>query len=169
MSDREPSSHESRPVGSHFQPSLWVVLVIIVLFIGGAVAMLRTPGTSSPGAPTTTTTTGSGATTTTTAVIDKSKVTVQVANGTEVTGLAASYTQRLQTLNWDTLPPGNGPHVSATIIYYNPGYLDAAREIAAETKMPASAVRPRGHANPIANSAHDDVIVVLGPNAAPKG
>jgi hypothetical protein len=166
MSDRMPSSHEARPAGSHYQPSLWVVLVIVVLFIGGAVVMLRTPGASAPGSPTTTTTATGAATTTTTGVVNRAKVTVQVANGTRVTGLAASYTQKLQLLNWATLPPGNSTPAGRTIIYFNPGYVNAAREIAAEIKMPASIVRPRGGANPIANAAHDDIILVLGPNAA---
>ncbi len=167
MSDRMPPSHEARPAGSHYQPSLWVVLVIVVLFIGGAVVMLRSPGSSTPGAPTTTTTATGSPTTTTTGVVNRAKVTVQVANGTTVTGLAGSYTQKLQLLNWATLPPGNSTtRAGQTIIYFNPGYVRAAREIAAEIKMPASIVRPRGGANPIANAAHDDIILVLGPNAA---
>lgn len=173
MTDHEPSRHESRPAGSHFQPSLPVVLVIIVLFIGGAVLMLRTPSPGSAGGTsTTTTTTASGGgtnTTTTTVAINRSKVTVQVANGTNVTSLAANYTQRLLTLNWDTLPPDNAPHVASTIIYFNPGHAAAARLIASEIKMPASSVRPRGSANPVAGAANDDVIVVLGPNASTSG
>lgn len=170
MSDREPHSHNARPPGSHYQPSLAVVLIIIVLFIGGAVVMLRSPNpATSAGGTTTTTVAGTGTTTTTIRVV-KSKVTVQVANGTKTTALAATYTQKLQTLNWDTLPPGNALHpATTTIIYFNPGYINAAREIDAELKMSASAVRPRGGADPIANSAHDDVIVVLGPNAENKG
>lgn len=167
MSDRVPSNHEARPPGSHYQPSLWVVLVIVVLFIGGAVVMLRSPGASSSGSPTSTTAPTGSPTTTTTGVVDRAKVTVQVANGTKVTGLAGSYTQKLQLLNWATLPPGNAAAlVGRTTIYFNPGYVNAAREIAAEIKMPASIVRPLGGAVPIANAAHDDIILVLGPNAA---
>lgn len=166
MSDREPHSHSARPPGSHYQPSLGVVLIIIVLFIGGAVVMLRSPSPASSGGGTTTTTAAATGTTTTTIRVVKSKVTVQVANGTTTTALAGTYTQKLQTLNWDTLPAANALHpATTTIIYFNPGYINAAREIAADIKMPLSVVHPRGGANPVANSAHDDVIVVLGPNA----
>jgi len=91
---------------------------------------------------------------------------VQVANGTNTTGLAGSFTQKLMLQGWDTLPAGNGPHVAATIIYYNPPYRKAALEVATTVGVSSSVVHPLGGANPIAGSNSDDVIVVLGPNSA---
>ena len=64
------------------------------------------------------------------------------------------------------MPPGNGPHVAATIIYYNPPFRKAALEIASTIRVSSSVVHPLGGANPIAGSSTDDVIVVLGPNSA---
>jgi hypothetical protein len=164
MTGPSTPQHDARGTGSHYQPSLSVVLIIVVLFVAATFFMVRAVSPSSPGA--TTTTTPSGVTTTTLPTIEKSKVRVQVANGTAVTGLAATYTQKLMTLDWDTLPPGNGPHVSATVIYFNTGYQKAALLIASEIKVAASAVHSLGKLNPITGSASDDVIIVLGPNAA---
>ena len=155
--------------GSHYQPSIGVVLIILVAFMAGAFLMLRStkPGSPVAGAPTTTVPTpGKSHGSTTTTVVVKSQVRVQVANGTTVTGLARNFTQQLLTYGWDTLPQANGPHVTSTVIYYNPGFASAARTIAAELKFSASAVRPLNGGNPVAGAASDDVIVILGPNAA---
>ncbi len=158
--------------GSHYQPSIGVVLVILVAFVAGAFLMLRStkPGHPVAGAPTTTVPTSSKphGSTKTTAVV-KSTVRVQVANGTTVTGLARNFTQQLLTYGWDTLPQANGPRVSSTIIYFNPGFESAARMIAAELKFPASSIRPLNGGNPVAGAASDDVIVILGLNAAVTG
>ena len=150
-----------------------MVLVILVVFVAGAYLMLRStkPGPAVAGT-TTTTTVARGATShgsTTTTVVVKSQVRVQVANGTTVTGLARNFTQQLLTYGWDTLPQANGPHVSSTVIYYNPGFQSAARMIAAELKFPASAVTSLNGANPVSGAASDDVIVLLGLNAAVTG
>jgi 16S rRNA G966 N2-methylase RsmD len=138
------------------------VLIIVVLFIGSTFLMVRavSPSTASP------TTTNPSSTTTTSRVIAKSRVRVQVANGTNTTGLAASFTQKLMLQGWDTLSPGNSAHVAATIIYYNPPFRKEALEIAATVRVSSSVVHPLGGANPIAGSNSDDVIVVLGPNSA---
>jgi hypothetical protein len=73
------------------------------------------------------------------------------------------------THSWDALPELNGPAVKATIVYYNPGYQWAAKDIASEIKVPASAVKSLNGLTPVAGSAGDDVVVVLGPNVATKG
>jgi hypothetical protein len=168
MSDSTSPKRDVRPSGSHFQPSLSVVLIIVVLFVGATFLMVRSVS------PTTSTTvtipTVAIGTTTTTApkhvVVKKSQVRVQVANGTEVQGLAAHFTQILMTHDWDTLPPGNGPHVTSTIVYYNPGFRDDGLQIAGLIKVAAAYVLPLNGLNPIAGSSSDDVIVVLGPNSA---
>jgi hypothetical protein len=90
---------------------------------------------------------------------------VQVANGTTIGSLASRYTQKLMTQNWDTLPPVNGPHVPATIIYYNPGDHAAALLVAAAVGVTAAVVHPLGGGSPVPGASGDGVIVILGPNS----
>jgi hypothetical protein len=59
--------------------------------------------------------------------------------------------------------------VSATVIYYNPGFLWAAQEVANEIKVSTSAIQPLNGLNPVSGSSGDDVIVILGPDIAIKG
>ena len=155
--------------GSHYQPATAVMFVIVVLFIAGAFLMLRANPASSPGTTTTlstTTTTHSGTVT----HPAKSRVRVQVANGTNTANLAHNYTQQLQTLGWDTLPPLNATHhVAATIVYFNPGFKWAAQEIATSIKVSKSAIQPVNGLNPVAGVNTDDVVVVLGPDVAING
>ena len=164
-------SHEPQHApGSHYQPGLSVVLIILVLFVGATYLILRSPGhaTSSATSTTLATTTTRG-TTPKQNVVAKSKVRVQVANGTKVTGLAATYTHQLLTLSWDVLPELNGPVVISTIIYYNPGYEWAAKDIASEIHVSSSAVKALNGLSPVTGSAGDDVIVILGHDVATKG
>jgi uncharacterized protein YggE len=166
MSDPTHSTRDAHASGSHYQPSLSVVFIIVVAFIGATFLMVRA---ASPSTGATTTTTSANGTTTTVphSNVAKSKVRVQVANSTQKSGLAGHYTQILMTQDWDTLPAGNAPTaVKATIVYYNPGYKNEALEIASTIKVPSSAVKPLGGADPIAGYATDDVIVDLGPNSA---
>ena len=168
MSDPTPSPRDGHASGSHYQPSLAVVLIIVLLFVGGTFFMVRAISPSS-GTPTTTTISSTTSTTSPSATrVIKSRVRVQVANGTTVTGLAATFTQRLMTQDWDTLPPGNGPHEATTIIYYNPSSLKAAQEIAATIHVSESAIHPLKNLSPVAGASGDDVIVILGNNSAPK-
>jgi hypothetical protein len=169
MSDASHPQHQSTGGGSHFQPALGVVFVILILFVGATYLMLRSTN-STPSSISTTTTTlapssGGGTTSTT---LPRNKVPVQVANGTDASGLARNYTQQLEALNWDALPQVNGPKVTATTIYYNPGFLWAAQEIATEIKISASAIQPLNGLNPVPGASGDDVIVILGPDVAIK-
>jgi hypothetical protein len=92
----------------------------------------------------------------------KSHVRVQVANGTTVAQLAAKYTQELQTQDWDTLPPVNGPLEKKTVIYYKTGQLKAAQEVATTVHVSQSAVQPLGTLKPVSGASGDDIIVILG-------
>lgn len=166
MTHTTPGTHEPPP-GSHYQPAIGVVLVIVVLFVAATFFMLRT-STASPSATATTTTT----TVPHSAVKHpaKAKVRVQVANGTDITGLGRTYTQQLQTIGWDTLPPVNSnSKATASVIYFNPGFAWAGREIAIEIKVSPSVVEPLNGLSPVPGAAGDDVIVVLGPDVAIKG
>lgn len=174
MSDASHPQHGSHNEGSHYQPSLIVVLVILVLFIGATFAMLRSSSATSVGTGSSTTTTSTTSTTstgssTTTSLVPKSKVRVQVANGTTISGLARANTQQLMTFGWDTLPEVNGPKVTKTTVYFNPGYQWAARQIAVELKLSPSAVQPLNGLRPVAGASSDDVIVILGPDSAIQG
>ncbi len=164
MSDATPTPGNGHASGSHYQPSLGIVLVIVVLFVGATFLMVRSISPSaSPGATTTTTTSTTPGSTPPRIV--KSRVSVQVANGTKISQLAAHYTQLLTTQNWDTLPAENGPSVKATVIYFRTGYQAAAKEVASTIHASTSAVRPLGKAVPVTGAQSDDVVVILGPNA----
>jgi len=91
---------------------------------------------------------------------------VQVANGTNVAGLAAKYTQILMVKGWDTLPAGNGTHVNSTIVYYTGQFRAEALEIASTIGVSSSSVQALGGLDPITGARSDDVIVLLGPNLA---
>jgi hypothetical protein len=156
--------------GSHYQPATTVMLLIVVLFVAAAFLMLRANPPSSPTATTTVVTTTTTAHQTTTTHPPKARVRVQVANGTSTANLAHTYTQQLETLGWDTLPPVNANNkVAATVIYFNPGYRWAAQEIAASIKVKASAIKALNGLTPVSGASSDDVIVVLGPDLAIKG
>ncbi len=160
----DPAAEQPTKPGSHYQPSLTIVLIILVAFIGGSYLILRTPAPATSGTSPSTTVPGHHVTSTTVPP-PKSKVRVQVANGTAVSGLAREYTQQLLTIGWDTLPQLNGPRVSATEILFNPGYQWAARLIAREIKVPFTSVRALGGQTPVSGVASDDVVVILGPDA----
>ena len=170
MSDSSQIHQGATPPGSHYQPALSVVLIIIVLFIGTTFFMLRYVA---PASPSSTTTTLASLTTTTkpSTVVAKSSVRVQVANGTSITGLARTFTQHLMTLGWNTLPQVNalGPKVTKTVVYFNPGFKWAATQIANTIHVGAHAVQALGGQQPVAGFASDDVIVIIGPDAAFQG
>ena len=168
MSGETTSSRDGHASGSHYQPSTagrshhrFALRRRYIPDGAGHVACVEHHHHHDNNSTTTTTTPAS------TRVI-KSRTRVQVANGTNVTALAATYTQRLMTQDWDTLPPANGPPEAKTIIYYRAGQVAAAREIAATIGVSQSSIHPLGHLTPVAGASGDDVIVILGNNSAPK-
>lgn len=166
----QPTPPNAPAPGSHYQPATWAVLVIITLFVASAFAMLRAPA---PAGPATTTSSVSSSTTSphsSTTLPSKARVRVQVANGTKVANLARTFSQRLLTLGWDTLPPvnANSP-AAATTIYFTPGYLWAAKEVATSLKVSRTMVQPLNGLTPVPGASADDVIVVLGPDVATQG
>ena len=171
MSDSNEIASTRRNAKSQYQPRLSAIAVLVVAFIAGAFLMLRSSSpTSSASQSVVTLPSSSGqSNSNVTTVTTKAKVSVQVANGTNTVGLARTYTQQLLTLGWDTLPEMNGPKVASTIIYYNPGYANAASEIASEINASSSSVQPLNGQQPVAGSSTDDVIVILGPDLAIKG
>lgn len=147
------------------------MVAIVVLFVGLSLAVVHTLHHGTVSTSPSTQHHHSGTTTTTVAstehVVPLADVTVQVANGTTISGLAGTYTPKLQILGWNTLPKENGPHVTATKIYYHPGYLWAAQKIVGTLRVPSSslhAMAPRGIVIGVQGSSADDVVVVLGPD-----
>ncbi len=146
------------------------MFIIVVLFVASAFLMLRYV---SPAGTTTVTTVAPSQTTTTThpKTVSKSRVRVQVANGTSRSGLARAYTQELQTRGWDTLPQENVmcPYVKVTSVYYNPGFKWAATEIASTIHVKLRDVVPLNGLRPAPGASSDDVILILGPDAPAIG
>lgn len=169
MSDSSHPNHGSNVPASHHQPALSAVLVIVILFVAATFFMLRTSPAPSSAVGTSTTLLSTTTSHPRSHVAPKSRVRVQVANGTSTTGLARTYTQRLLTLGWDTLPELNSNKVTSTIIYYNPGYKWAAQQIANEIHAGTHAVRPYNGQSIGFSVSTDDVILLLGPDLAILG
>ena len=142
------------------------MLIILVLFVGTTFVALRSHSHAKPGPKHTTTSSTTTTTSTTQTTVPRSTVSVQVANGTTVPGLAGTYTRKLQTYSWDALPAINGPTETATVVYYHPGFLWAAQAIATEIGAPATAAKPIGATAPVPGASGDKVIVILGPDVA---
>jgi hypothetical protein len=144
---------------------LLVLFVLTVALVMANVKAVPIGGAATGGGHTTTTHHGS-----TTTTLPRSRVYVQVANGTSVHGLARTYTNQLQLAGWNVLQPINGPATSATRIFFKPGFGWAATEIATEIKVSQSAVTSwaagAGVIAHISYAAGTDVIVLLGPDAA---
>jgi hypothetical protein len=169
MSDSSQPHHGSNPPGSHYQPALSVVFIIVVLFVAAAFLMLRYV---SPAVPSGTPTTLPPSQTTTTIhhhTVAKSSVRVQVANGTKTPNLARSFSQELLTQGWNTLPGVNGPKEKSTIIYFNPGFKWAAIQIANKIHVSLHSIQASNGLRPVPGASSDDVIVILGNNSANKG
>lgn len=164
-----PSENRQPSSSSPYQPSLPVVIMIVVAFVLTAfvVENAATSSVASSGHHSGTHAHGSGGSTTTTVAvrIPVSQVVVQVANGTSIHLFAKAFSQNLQTLGWGTLAPLNGPHVAATVVYYKAGFAWAATEIAGQLHVPTTALRPLGHAQPVPGASGDDIVVVLGTDA----
>jgi len=117
------------------------------------------------GSGSTTTTTRAGGTTTTT--MARSATSVQVANGSQGTNLAAHYSAILSAQGWATKPPLDATAQEATSsVYYAAGQQEAAAAIATELKLSPSAVHPLTTAVPVTGASGNDVVVVIGADLA---
>ncbi len=161
-------SSDSGRHSATYQPSPLKVGLILLVFVIGAVVLLRSQHSNS------TPVAGGGSSTTTvassssipTSTVPPSQVRVQVANGTSTPHLAANYSQQLTTQGWNTLQPGNATHTATTFVYFQPGYQWAAIEIARQIGAPTSSVTPLGNLAPVAGAMTDNVIVIVGADLA---
>ncbi len=141
-----------------------VAFVVVTVLLLGVIHPSATVDASSS-VPTTTTLPAHPAPTTTT--IPPSRVPVQVANASGVTGAAEAVTTQLQPGGWDLLPPVNASaQVTTSNVYYVSGQQKAAQTIAASLHLPASSVAPYTTSAPVTSIGTAEVVVVVGPALA---
>jgi hypothetical protein len=104
---------------------------------------------------------------------DPALVKVLVLNGSGKSGVAKTAADQLKAANYTTLEPSNakGGTVTASIVYFVPGYDADAQTIAAKLGLPASAVQPLPTPPPAAVGDPQDanVVVVIGTDAPIAG
>ncbi len=133
--------------------------------VSGLPSTAVTTTTAAAAGHSTTTTTRAGGTTTTT--MARSATSVQVANGSQGTNLAAHYSAILSAQGWATKPPLDATAQEATSsVYYAAGQQEAAAAIATELKLSPSAVHPLTTAVPVTGASGNDVVVVIGADLA---
>lgn len=108
--------------------------------------------------------TGDDDTTTTTAAtspaVDPSTITVLVANGSGgVAGLAAAVTEVVDGAGYETAPPTNSQPIESSVVYYAPGFQEAATAVA-QLFDPAPQVSPLPDPSPVSDLRGANVVVV---------
>ncbi len=174
---RKPEGSGTRGGGVPASRAL-VVLVAFVLITVLALSQIHTGpskvASSSGSASTTTPTTspGSGShhrTTTSTTTIPPSAVQVVVFNASEVNGVARTVSNQLHPAGWNMLTPSNASEtVTASRVYYLPGYRAPAVAIATSLQIPLTAVIPYSSSAPISSMGTAQVAVVVGPDLAAR-
>lgn len=113
-----------------------------------------------------TTTTNGHTSTTLTAPHDPSKVTVLVANGAGINGLASRIGDKLKAANYVTTEPGNTKApADESAVYFSPGYEADANAIAA-LLTPAPKVAALPNPVPVADLKNAKVLVVAAADLA---
>ncbi len=117
-----------------------------------------TPGDGQAGTP------GTAVTTTTRASRAPGDVTVLVANGTDIRGLAGATATALKGIGYNTLSPTDAQPVDATKVLFAAGFEAEARAVATSLQLAPTAVEGVTAANPppISDTMGANVIVLLG-------
>jgi hypothetical protein len=152
-----------------------VIGIILLHRSGPSSTTVAAHGTTTT-APSHPTTTGATPPTTSAAPRAPSSVKVLVANGTVAGGagagsqhLAGEVSTTLHAQGYDTLaavntnPPQN---VTASIVYFQPGYEREAAALAQSLALPASAVQAMPAQPPVASLNGANILVVAGPDLA---
>ncbi|MCU1360609.1 MAG: hypothetical protein JWN99_1898 [Ilumatobacteraceae bacterium] len=136
---------------------------------------LQAAGTTSTVAVVTTTTvpasstTSIAAATTTVAVadqtLDRPDVRLVIANGDGRFNLAGRNGDRLRAVGYTQIDLEDAGKVTATVLYYRPGFDDEAAIVAADLTVPGAQLQPLPDTPITSNDALGDIIVVLGPDA----
>lgn len=154
-----------------------LLIVVAVLLGAGLLANGFRDDNVSAGGGTTQTTRGSGTTGTTVSTVvqahDPAQVKVLVLNGSGKQGVAGTASDQLKAANYTLPEAGNakGGTLTASIVYFVPGYDADAQTIAAKLGLPAAAAQPLPNPPPAAvGDAQDaNVIVVIGTDAPVAG
>ncbi|MBW3581039.1 MAG: LytR C-terminal domain-containing protein [Actinobacteria bacterium] len=152
-----------------------VVLIVVAVALG--IVLLQAtegpdpfevpPDELTGGASTVTTATGQASTTATTlAPVDPSTITVLVANGGGIAGLAAAVTDQVAAEGYQTADPTNAEQVDASVVYYTPGFEGAAETLAALFD-PAPAVAPLPDPPPVDDLEAANLVLVAAADLAP--
>ena len=113
-----------------------------------------------------TTTTAKGSSTTVSVAHDPSKVTVLVANGAGINGLASKIGDKLKAANYVTAEPGNTKApADESAVYFSPGYEADANAVAA-LLTPAPKVAALPNPAPVADLKNAKVLVVAAADLA---
>lgn len=165
------SARRSDPVAS---PARGAILVAIAVVVG--LVLIRSGLDTSEIASSTgdsggrSTTTAGETTSTTAAARQPGDVTVIVANASGIDGAASRLTTTLKGKGYNAVEPTNASaNVSTTTVHFVAGYEAEAKAVAAAFGAPASAATPMPSPAPISNLAGAQVLVLLGPDLAPKG
>lgn len=181
MTQDDPSPEGGTFVRSAGGAMLRGVMLIVVAVVLGIVLLQGTDGPDPFTAATedTTDTTGDGGdgdtpttvpeigddgTTTTTEVapspVDPSTITVLAANGSGgVAGLAAAVTEVVSEAGYETAPPTNSRVVESSVVYFTPGFEEAAGAVA-QLFDPAPEVAPLPDPSPVEDLRGANVVLV---------
>ena len=156
------------------------IALIVVAVILGVILLQATngpdpfsTGTGALGNDETTTTSApiTERTTTTSAppdTIDPSTITVLVANGASVAGLAGDLTDMVAEAGFETAAATDADEdVETSTVYFTPGFEDAANAVAGVFD-PVPEVAPLPDPPPVDDLAGANVVVVAGPELAPE-
>ncbi|HEV2766698.1 MAG TPA: LytR C-terminal domain-containing protein [Acidimicrobiales bacterium] len=92
--------------------------------------------------------------------VDPSTITVLVANGSGgVAGLAAAVTEVVTEAGYETVPPTNSKAVESSVVYYAPGFQEAAAAVA-QLFDPAPEVAPLPDPSPVDDLRGANVVLV---------
>lgn len=91
-------------------------------------------------------------------------MTVRVANGTQVPGLAGKITNYLASKGYDVVAPVNAnAQASASMVYYSSGFQYQAITLAQDLALSQASVAPYSTSVPL-NLPEEDITVVVGPD-----
>ena len=149
-----------------------VIGIILLHHSGPSTTAVAAHGTTTTAPSHPTSTTATTPTTTSAALRPPSSVKVLVANGTVAGGasggsqhLAGEVSTTLHAQGYDTLAAVNAnQNVTASIVYFQPGYQKEAAALAQSLALPASAVQAMPAQPPVASLNGANILVVAGPD-----
>ena len=153
-------------------PVRGAILVVVAVVIG--LILIRngvdTDVSAEGGGDSPETSGSSDETTTTTAPLrPPAQVKVVVANGSGVDGAAGKLTTTLQGMGYATGNPADAPaNVSATVVYFAAGFEGEAQAVATAIGGQPAIAQPMPTPPPIADTQSASVLIMLGPDLAPR-